>query len=387
MKKLITPLFLSTLFLFSACTGGDSSESEGGLGDIVEDVFDGDYFHMTGNFDDGVYTNVFEVESRYWPSFMMVIPENTDLQNEKFEAVAIFDDYGIANETYPVGKNISFFQQDGSNADRKTLVEVEDDDITLYLDDANQTGIAYSFYDERMDMYDVYYYDIHDEESKMVASGDVDKLNSFASVVGDKIYWTEIDGDDFAIYSDGIGYEKEEVIYQKNAWGVLLESHGDYLVYFLETYTDDYEYLTNDVIIYDLTTNEISQSVEVDMDYEVLSGNYDGENIFITAYDYENYVYVNAEIDHDGMHVVNEEDDFVTTFTGAGSKNFLMKAQEYYHGDFYEAEYLDIHTGEEESFSDLLNAGIYNNYFFYIECDVNTDQLINELTLVLEEVN
>tara|TARA_B110000037_G_C16915636_1_gene422146 strand:+ start:234 stop:413 length:180 start_codon:yes stop_codon:yes gene_type:complete len=48
---------------------------------------------------------------------------------------------------------------------------------------------------------------------------------------------------------------------------------------------------------------------------------------------------------------------------------------------FYEAEWVDLESGDEEYYPDLLNAGFYNDYLFYEECDVNSAYLIDVISL------
>ncbi|MFT5619890.1 MAG: hypothetical protein ACJAVH_000373 [Bacteroidia bacterium] len=48
---------------------------------------------------------------------------------------------------------------------------------------------------------------------------------------------------------------------------------------------------------------------------------------------------------------------------------------------FYEAVVVDLESGDEEHYTDLLNAGFYNDYLFYVECDVTSAYLIDDISL------
>ncbi|MFT5828168.1 MAG: hypothetical protein ACI9AB_001124, partial [Urechidicola sp.] len=47
---------------------------------------------------------------------------------------------------------------------------------------------------------------------------------------------------------------------------------------------------------------------------------------------------------------------------------------------FYEAVVVDLESGDEEHYTDLLNAGFYNDYLFYVECDVTSAYLIDDIS-------
>lgn len=340
-------------------------------------------FEMIGEFKDGKYINDFSIDSRYWPSFVMVIPENTDLTEKKFEAVAIFNDYGVLNEQNPVGYNISHFTQNGITAKRKTIFAIEDDpDVSLFLDDANAESVAYSTYNDDLGLYEVFIQGIEGGDNRLVASGDGDKLNSYASVVGKEIFWTELDGDEISIMKGSLTGDKEEVIYYENAYGFLLESNGSYIAYYIEEFDEDYNLLSNDVIIYDVNANKVVKTFEVDSDLELTSGNYDGESVFFTAYDYANENYLYSKLLSNGdLEVYKTDDENVTTFTGSGDQVMAMKALSGARSDFYEADVYHMTSGDEEHYTDLLNSGFYNDYLFYVECDVNSNYLIDDISL------
>lgn len=363
------PLVFLTLIFFSSCSNVTTG------------------FEMIGEFKDGVYKNDFSIDSRYWPSFVMVIPEHTDLEDNKFEAVAIFTDYGIMNEQNPVGYNISHFTQKGINAQRKTIFAIEDkDNLSLYLDDANTESVAYSTYDSDLDLYEYFIQSIDGGESKLVASGDPDKLNSYSSVVGDRIYWMEIKGDGFEILSDAVEGSKEVLLSYDNGYAVLMESNGDYIVFYVEEYDEDYNLVSNDILVYDVVNDQVSKTVDLDSNYEVTAGNYDGNYFFITAYDYGTEEYFYARVNRAGAISElerAESNDF--TCTGAGDRYMMLSALSGQRSSFYEADLVDLATSKSEYFTDLLNAGFYNNYLFYVECDVNSSYLIDNLTLTISK--
>ena len=362
-------LFILSVLLLSACSNVTTG------------------FEMIGEFKDGIYENDFSIDSRYWPSFVMVIPEHTDLDNKKFEAVAIFTDYGIMNEQNPVGYNISHFEQNGIKAQRKTIFAIEDkDNLSLYLDDANVESVSYSTYDSDLDIYEYYIQSIDGGESKLVASGDPDKLNSYSSVVGDRIYWMEIKGDGFEILSDAVDGSKEVELSYENGYAVMLESNGDYITYYVEEYDEDYNILSNDLVVYDVVNNKILKTVDVNPDFEVTAGNYDGKYFFITAYDYGTQEYFYARVNSAGaMSEVERTDSNEYTFTGSGNKYMKISALSGPRASFYGADVNDLATGDSEYLTDLLNAGFYNNYLFYVECDVNSSYLIDNLTLTIKK--
>ncbi len=343
-------------------------------------------FEMIGEFTDSNYVNDFSIDSRYWPSLVMVIPENTDLEGKKLEAVAIFNDYGIMNEQDPVGYNISHFTQNGINTQRKTIFAIEDNpDVSLFLDDACAESVAYSIYDDSLELFELYIQEIDGGNRRLVASGDGDKLNSYASVVGEEIFWTEIKGDEFFIYRESLDGDKEEVIYYPNAYGFLLESNGPYISFYVEEFDDDYSLLSNEVFIFDINSNEIIKSFDVYSDLELISGNYDGKEVFVTAYDYAYDEYLYARMDRDGeleYFLTSEDNDL--TFTGCGSRAMGMEAMAGGYSDYYEAEVYNFETEESDFLDDLLNAGFYNGYLFYVECAINSNGLINDISLYIE---
>lgn len=366
MKKL--SLIALVLLLFSSCSNVTTG------------------FEMIGEFKDGKYSNDFSIDSRYWPSFVMVIPENTDLADKKLEAVAIFNDYGVMNEQDPVGYNISHFTQNGLNAQRKTIFAIEDDpDISLYLDDACTESVAYSTYDDNLELFELYIQGIDGGDSRRVASGDGDKLNSYASVVGEEIFWTEVKGDELFIYRESLDGDKEEVMYYPNAYGFLLESNGPYIAFYVEEFDEEYSLLSNDVFVYDIYDNEVIKTFDVYSDLEIISGNYDGKDVFMTAYDYAYDEYLYARMDKDGEldYFLTSEENYLT-FTGCGSRGMGMEAMSGGRSDYYEAEIYDFDKEESDYLEDLLNAGFYNDYLFYVECDINSSNLINDVTLYIE---
>ena len=344
-------------------------------------------FEMIGEFKDGVYENDFSIDSRYWPSFVMVIPEHTDLENKKFEAVAIFTDYGIMNEQNPVGYNISHFEQNGINAKRKTIFSIEDkENLSLYLDDANTESVSYSTYDSDLDIYEYFIQSINGGKSKLVASGDPDKLNSYSSVVKDRIYWMEIKGEGFEILSDAVEGKKEVVLAYENGYAVLLESNGDYIVYYVEEYDDDYNLLSNDLVIYDVINKKILKTVDLNVDYEVTAGNYDGEYFFVTVFDYGTEEYFYARINRSGaVSEVSRSEENKFTFTGSGDRYMMLSALSGARSSYYAADVTNLATNKSDRYTDLLNAGFYNNYLFYVECDVNVNYLIDNLTLTIKK--
>lgn len=346
-------------------------------------------FEMIGEFKDGKYINDFSVDSRYWPSFVMVIPEKTNLDEKQLEAVAIFNDYGVMNEQNPVGYNISHFTQNGINTKRTTLFEIEDrEDLYLYLDDANAESIAFSTYDETMDAYDFYIQSINGDDPKKVASGDADKLNSYSTVVGTDIYWTELIGDDVEIVKDGLNGSREVVQSYTNAYGFLIESHGPYYVYYMEEYDEeDYSLLNNEVVVVDASSNSAITHIQLDDDYEITTGVYDGEYVFFTAYDYGtgNYFYGRLhENGHIDKYTESEDNDF--TFTGVGDRVMDLSAYSGAKSDYYKAHLSNILTLDTDAtYEDLLNAGFYNNYLFYVACDLNSAYLIDNISLHIED--
>ena len=344
-------------------------------------------FEMIGEFEDGKYTNDFSIDSRYWPSFMMVIPEHTDLENKEFEAVAIFNDYGVMNEQNPVGYNISHFTQNGINAKRKTIFSIEDKpNLFLYLDDANTESVAYSTYDDDLGAYEYFIQGIDGGDTKKVANGDGDKLNSYSSVVGKEIFWTEVEGDDVSIIRDHLDGEREVMVDYTNAYAFLLESNGAYIAYYVEIFDEDFNLESNEVIVYDVNANKEIQSFDVDDNLEITSGSYDGTNVFLTAYDYGNEEYLYARMRPNGkLDVYDTSDDNDFTFTGSGSRVMALETQSSPRDDYYEAEVSNITSGDSDTYSDLLNAGFYNGYLFMVECDLNSNYLIDNLSLRIEK--
>lgn len=344
-------------------------------------------FEIIGDFEDGSYVNDFSVDSRYWPSFVMVIPEHTDLEEKKLEAIAIFNDYGLMNEQNPVGYNISHFKQNGITTKRKTIFAIEDDDETsLYLDDANAESVAYSTYNDRLERYELYIQEIEGGESKLVASGDGEKLNSYASVVGEEIFWTELKGDEVAIYKQSLNTAKEEVVFYENGYGFLLESNGPYIAYYVEEFDENYNLLSNDVIIYDVVLGSVMEIFQVGSNLEITSGSYDGESVFLTAYDYDKEEYLYGRLNRrDGLEVYTTEEENNITFTGCGSRVMAMNALSGAKADFYEADVFDMNTDTWDYYTDLLNAGFYNDYLFYVECDVNSSYLIDGISLSIQK--
>lgn len=367
MKKPL--IYVAVMLLFASCSNVTTG------------------FEMIGEFEDGKYVNDFSIDSRYWPSFMMVIPENTDLDNKEFEAVAIFNDYGVMNEQNPVGYNISHFTQNGINAKRKTIFSIEDKpNLYLYLDDANAESVAYSTYDDDLGAYEYFIQGIDGGDTKKVANGDADKLNSFSSVVGKEIFWTEVEGDGVAIIRDELDGDREVMVSYDNAYAFLLESNGDYIAYYVEIFDEEYNLLSNEAIVYDVNTNEVIKTFEVDSDFEITAGSYDGKYVFLTAYDYGSDQYIYARLSQNGdLKVFDYSDENSFTFTGSGNRVMSTKAQSSPRDDYYSATIADLSSGEQDNYTDLLNAGIYNGYLFYVACDVNSTYLIDGISLHIKK--
>jgi hypothetical protein len=326
----------------------------------------------------------FDKESQYWPSYLMVLPENTDLDDKRIEAIIIYNDYGTDKEQNPIGYNISYYKQDGITVKNKSILSVEDsEEETLYLEDANSKCIAYSIYNYDSEIFQYFIKSFDSEEGKLVAQGDAEKLSSYATVAGTEIFWVESDGDAKKIFRDAEDGKKELLVGYENAYVVMIESYSDeYIAYYVENFDTAYNLISNEIVVFDIVANTELKVIDIDDNYELSSANYDGVNAFFSAYDYGTEMYVHGKALKNGTSVIYEEsenNDY--TVTGNDNHIFFRKDMEGLHEGYYYGRKLNLDSEEELEYNDLLNASIANGYFYYISCDVNYDNLIDNIYL------